>query len=306
MIIVKDMLHKRLFKDWGRLDKSDKRGVITMLYGMQNLPYAKTILINDSLFSRIKVEGKREYYEPIPAPFSHTFFQPVDKIMIDLQPQLYNIGGEHITEDHLDLILEGALFVQEDGKNKVINNSSQGKLINPEYNDILDVKSFPGVIYANHIVIFLKDQKTEYSYVLYNDWYAGYDPIFARAMRYSMGQLPVIVTNLIDWIDQENTYLEHIEGASEKTNRKREKQGKSKIEDYYVCRIKKTLPTDSPQATGTGTQHGHIYDVRGHDRHYKNGRVVRIKPHKRGIKNDRYVPKVYLLEEDKKHAKIDR
>ena len=41
--------------------------------------------------------------------------------------------------------------------------------------------------------------------------------------------------------------------------------------------------------TGKGTPHKHEYDVRGHYRHYKNGKVVLVKPHTccvgRGAKN---------------------
>lgn len=43
------------------------------------------------------------------------------------------------------------------------------------------------------------------------------------------------------------------------------------------------------RSTGKGTPHKHEYDVRGHYRHYKNGKVVFVKPHTccvgRGAKN---------------------
>lgn len=43
------------------------------------------------------------------------------------------------------------------------------------------------------------------------------------------------------------------------------------------------------RSTGRGTPHKHEYDVRGHYRHYKNGKVVFVKPHTccvgRGTKN---------------------
>lgn len=98
----------------------------------------------------------------------------------------------------------------------------------------------------------------------------------------------------IGYINCENIYL-HKEGeVPEAVNRKRERKGKSRLEPYYICRIR-GVNYDS-HTTGTGTAHGHRYDVRGHFRRLSTGKVTWVRPHQRGLANELYIPKVYKVD----------
>lgn len=95
----------------------------------------------------------------------------------------------------------------------------------------------------------------------------------------------------IQYINCENVYLEKVGEIPEVVNRKREKKGKSRLEPYYVCRIR-GVQYDS-DGTGEGSKHGIRYDVRGHFRRMDTGKTIWVRPHQRGLKNELYIPKVY-------------
>jgi len=97
----------------------------------------------------------------------------------------------------------------------------------------------------------------------------------------------------IQYINCENVYLEKQGEVSEAVNRKREAKGKSRLEPYYVCRIK-GVQYDS-HATGEGSKHGIRYDVRGHFRRMETGKTIWVRAHQRGLQNELYVPKVYKV-----------
>ena len=99
----------------------------------------------------------------------------------------------------------------------------------------------------------------------------------------------------IGYINCENIYL-HREGeVSESVNAKRERKGKSRLEPYYVCRIR-GVQYDKAESTGHGTAHGIRYDVRGHFRRLTGGKTTWVRPHQRGLANELYVPKTYLVD----------
>lgn len=97
----------------------------------------------------------------------------------------------------------------------------------------------------------------------------------------------------IGYINCENIYLEKQGEVPEAVNRKREAKGKSRLEPYYVCRIK-GVQYDN-HATGEGSKHGIRYDVRGHFRRLETGKTIWVRPHQRGLTNELYVPKVYQV-----------
>lgn len=100
----------------------------------------------------------------------------------------------------------------------------------------------------------------------------------------------------IGYINCENIYL-HKEGeVSDAINAKRERKGKSKLEPYYVCRIRGVQYDSEGYEKGVGVKHGIRYDVRGHFRHLTNGKTIWVRPHQRGLQNELYVPKTYLVD----------
>lgn len=104
----------------------------------------------------------------------------------------------------------------------------------------------------------------------------------------------------IQYINCENIYLEKQGEVPEAVNRKREAKGKSRLEPYYVCRIR-GVQYDS-QGTGEGSKHGIRYDVRGHFRRLETGKTIWVRPHQRGLTNELYVPKVYKVSKGAKPA----
>lgn len=100
---------------------------------------------------------------------------------------------------------------------------------------------------------------------------------------------------IIGYINCENIYLHREEGAPDKVNRKREKQGKAVFEPYYLCRIDGVQYDSNGEPISEGTHHGFRYDVRGHYRKLPSGRTKWIRPHQRGLQHELYVPKVYVV-----------
>jgi hypothetical protein len=91
--------------------------------------------------------------------------------------------------------------------------------------------------------------------------------------------------------------VEIIKKEGEQT-KKRRKQNKPIPEPYYWCKLetKEVHVTDSE---GSGTKHGYQYDVRGHFKHFKQGKmkgkILWCPPHRRGLANTVYRPKTYNL-----------
>ena len=80
----------------------------------------------------------------------------------------------------------------------------------------------------------------------------------------------------------ENVKLDMVR-ADPKVQAKRQRKGKKKLPEYWKVLIKKVQPVYADVNKGTGRQHTHMYPVRGHFRHYKNGTRVWIKNHYRGL-----------------------
>lgn len=104
----------------------------------------------------------------------------------------------------------------------------------------------------------------------------------------------------IGYINCENIYL-HKEGeVPDAVNRKRAKQGKKILEPYYTCRIRGVQYDSNGEPTGEGTHHGFRYDVRGHFRKLTTGKTTWVRPHQRGLQNELYIPKTYVVEKGAK------
>lgn len=127
---------------------------------------------------------------------------------------------------------------------------------------------------------------------------ADYDPDDEQDVMLSNFRL--LAAACIQYINCENVYLEKQGEVPESVNRKREAKGKSRLEPYYVCRIK-GVQHDS-HATGEGAKHGIRYDVRGHFRRLDTGKTIWVRSHQRGLANELYVPKVYKVEKGSKPA----
>ena len=99
----------------------------------------------------------------------------------------------------------------------------------------------------------------------------------------------------IGYINCENVYLHKEGGVHPKVNEKRERKGKSRLEPYYVCRIRGVQYDSNGYEKGAGVKHGIRYDVRGHFRRLETGKTIWVRPHQRGLQNELYVPKTYVV-----------
>lgn len=104
----------------------------------------------------------------------------------------------------------------------------------------------------------------------------------------------------IGYINCENIYLQKEGEVPAKVNRKREQQGKKILEPYYVCRIRGVQYDSNGEPTGEGTHHGFRYDVRGHFCKLTSGKTTWVRPHQRGLQNELYIPKTYVVEKGAK------
>ncbi len=100
----------------------------------------------------------------------------------------------------------------------------------------------------------------------------------------------------VGYINCENVYLQREGDVSDAINAKRERKGKSRLEPYYVCRIRGVQYDSAGNPTGEGAKHGIRYDVRGHFRRMTDGKTTWVRPHQRGLANELYIPKTYVVD----------
>lgn len=103
----------------------------------------------------------------------------------------------------------------------------------------------------------------------------------------------------IGYINCENIYLEKEGEVAKAINEKRERKGKSRLEPWYVCRIKGVSYRSDGAEKDTGNHQSIRYDVRGHFRRLDDGKTTWVRPHQRGLANELYVPKIYEVTKGK-------
>ncbi len=99
---------------------------------------------------------------------------------------------------------------------------------------------------------------------------------------------------LVLFITSENVILEAQSSVAPHSDKAKAK-GKSKFEPYYVCRIRGVQYDSEGYEKGAGVKHGIRYDVRGHFRRLETGKTIWVRPHQRGLQNELYVPKTYVV-----------
>lgn len=151
-------------------------------------------------------------------------------------------------------------------------------------------------VYLNRLYMFAQEKDSAILHAVAWQSDVGHHPIINGVGADSFWR--DLAVACIGYINCENVYLEKQGEVPEAVNRKREAKGKSRLEPYYVCRIK-GVQHDS-HATGEGSKHGIRYDVRGHFRRLDTGKTIWVRPHQRGLQNELYIPKVYKVEKGSK------
>lgn len=221
-------------------------------------------------------------------PFSDLFLQFSRPIKIGYTPR-----GEHDIDrcSLLAVAIRQESHTRQEIDEQIIVDSRYGKLS-------IDLPQDGDTIFVNTISLVYEDMGTESI-----KWASGGDQVFSfddETRRNAVLHWKNVIVSCIGYINCENIYLEKQGEVPEAVNRKREAKGKSRLEPYYVCRIK-GVQYDG-HATGEGSKHGIRYDVRGHFRRLETGKTIWVRPHQRGLTNELYVPKVYKVSKGAKPA----
>lgn len=111
-------------------------------------------------------------------------------------------------------------------------------------------------------------------------------------------QLQFLAMACVFYLNCKNISLEKI-AADPKVNAGRIKRGKRPLPDYHVIKVVKThydLEESTKEETEKTGRHVSIrFDVRGFFRRVGDG-AIWVRPHQRGLANERYVPKIYKVE----------
>jgi hypothetical protein len=79
--------------------------------------------------------------------------------------------------------------------------------------------------------------------------------------------------------------------------KRRAREGKSPLPDYYICRLAKGRRY-ATEGEPTGNHVSFRFDVAGHFRRLSDGRTIWVRPHQRGLQHEIYKPKVYRIDPD--------
>lgn len=97
---------------------------------------------------------------------------------------------------------------------------------------------------------------------------------------------------MVAYINCENITLER-QAVDEKINRKRAAKGKRELTPYYTVRLRGVRYESSEEGAVPGRHVSFRFDVRGHFRRLEVGGLTWVRAHQRGLRHERYIPKVY-------------
>lgn len=164
---------------------------------------------------------------------------------------------------------------------------------------IPDPDENPRWTFINIVAYYASTSLNRVQLPLHGDGTIEYKPINGdggEVRRQDKQRLANLAMLLLAYIDTPGMQIEHVQ-TPERVNRKRERDGKRVLPDYYVCRWnapKRT--TGGTIATGTGSHHSFRYDVAGHFRRLPDGKTIWIRAHQRGLEHETYKPKVYRVD----------
>lgn len=143
---------------------------------------------------------------------------------------------------------------------------------------------------------FVRDDDGEYENLVHYTVVDGWEPVEMETVHHYMShKMFGIIREILAYIDSPSVIIEEND-ARTTLERYRNEKGKKEPEPYYTCRLVKQKTTTEPMSeTGEGTKHSFRYDVRSHTRRLKDGRVIRVKAHKRGPEDSPYIPKAYRI-----------
>ena len=248
----------------------------------RDLKKAKTIVFSSEQVG-IFFDNSKSYTDSLNyrLPFEFVFLQFTRSMKISFGSEVMQASGLVLSQRE----------VMEGERNIIITDEN-----NVGFKDV-NLSEIEGPLFFNTVIVVGIDS-TERMVAHESSWWSGEELLFQSRDNDEDDMVIPVAIACIGYINCENIYL-HREDVPDKVNRKREAKGKSKLEPYYVCRIR-GLNYDSNGTTGEGSAHGFRYDVRGHFRRLTTGKTTWVRAHQRGLANELYVPKTYVV--DKKQA----
>jgi hypothetical protein len=218
--------------------------------------------------------------------FKLDFVLPFQSVLIQFSEptsaRLTSFMRNHDDQMELDTVSIGALLLtQDDGKGSSVIN--MGVLIEK------DLQNFRPFAWHSET----DDPLPSHPYQSRSGALLSKAKILERSTMIDIKNLAIAC---IGYINCENVYLHSVESVTPAINAKRERKGKSRLEPYYVCRIRGVQYDSAGNPTGEGAKHGIRYDVRGHFRRMTDGRTTWVRPHQRGLANELYIPKTYVVD----------
>jgi hypothetical protein len=255
---------------------------------------AKTILFHSEQ-AQVFTNVNQSYFDALDfrLPFDHVFLQFDRPVLIDYELRF----DQDFDRGKLIAIAMRQIETTKNQHREAIEKTKElDREMGIEENNFFEIvaEHDDTPVVLNQVCFLYQDWGTEFL-----NWQAGTtneslvdeDVVRNNAMQMWRN----VAVACIGYINCENIHLERIEQAAEAINAKRERKGKSRLEPYYICRIR-GVQYDSTDPTGTGAKHGIRYDVRGHFRRLQTGKTTWVRPHQRGLQNELYVPKTYLVD----------
>lgn len=253
-----------------------------LLVMLDQLGMAKTLLFPTSQ-AEVFLSVSQEYTEQLDykLPFPVVFVQFSEPMAVNVPYR-----GEYKPDQILFMVISQFELSEND-----VNEQHRQSMNTPFSLLKVSPRLKPGIL--NGITAIYSDMN-----ILSFSWMADSHDEFVSGSLYGVDEyqhmLKRLAISIIGYINCENVYLEKQGEVDDAINRKREKKGKSRLEPYYICRIK-GVQYDG-HATGEGSKHSIRYDVRGHFRRMTNGKTIWVRPHQRGLQNELYIPKTYKVD----------
>lgn len=239
----------------------------------------QTILIETKLVNYLNAQPQSPYS---PLPFPAIVFQLTEPIQ----------ATQHITHDGVEPL----------GGNQEVIAIIVGRHIAPDMKTVTDIA---------YTTIRMNTAPPKHITFYENAWdsFSGVpkmDPKHLLSIKPLAAKLIAerfrLVRNLVYLINNQVDLKEH-EAAKPRQKTTQKEHARTAPRRYYTCALRphRPMPEQDPEQTPapsqpTGRHVGYEFDVIGHWRRYKSGKVVWIKSHRRGIDQGPYIPKVYTLD----------
>lgn len=263
----------------------------------------------DSTFKRLSGEGRKYYSQAIDlsaagwiAARSQTFLFNVDQAVQFMRSIDRRLSPGNYAIPFYNISLQFTKGIDE----KLFTSGLKPEGDIDESDEIAAILvSFPqnedGVFgrYINIVAWYKSTSINRVQLPILSDGSIDYNPLYGDAAdpvrQKDKQRIANLAMHCIAYITSPSVEIEHVETPAA-VNRKRARDGKRELPDYYICKLRKTKNASDSSRSATGTKHSFRYDVAGHIRIMADGTMIHVKPHQRGVSNELYKPKIYRVD----------